>query len=126
MPSKSDSPSQLIDERIAELDDWRGETLARVRELIKQADPEVVEEWKWKVPVWSHEGIICTGETYKKTVKLTFAKGASLADPKGLFNSSLGGNTRRAIDIQEGEEIDAEALKALIREAVDLNSSAAG
>jgi hypothetical protein len=94
--------------------------------LIKQADPEVVEEWKWKVPVWSHEGIVCTGETYKKTVKLTFAKGASLDDPKGLFNSSLGGNTRRAIDIQEGEEIDAEALKALIREAVDLNSSAAG
>jgi hypothetical protein len=126
MPSKSDSPSQLIDARIAELDDWRGETLARVRELIRQADPEVVEEWKWKVPVWSHEGIICTGETYKKTVKLTFARGASLDDPAGLFNSSLGGNTRRAIDIQEGEEIDAEALKALIREAVDLNSSAAG
>jgi hypothetical protein len=126
MPSKGDSPSQLIDARIAELGDWRGETLARVRELIKQADPEVVEEWKWKVPVWSHEGIVCTGETYKKTVKLTFAKGASLDDPAGLFNSSLGGNTRRAIDIQEGEEIDAEALKALIREAVDLNSSAAG
>jgi hypothetical protein len=126
MPSKSDSPSQLIDARIAELGDWRGETLARVRELIKLADPEVVEEWKWKVPVWSHDGIVCTGETYKKTVKLTFAKGASLDDPAGLFNSSLGGNTRRAIDIQEGEEIDAEALKALVREAVDLNSSAAG
>ena len=126
MPSKNDSPSQLIDERIAELDDWRGETLARVRELIKQADPDVVEEWKWKVPVWSHEGIICTGETYKKTVKLTFAKGASLADPSGLFNSSLDGNTRRAIDIGEGEEIDAEALQALVREAVDLNSSTTG
>jgi hypothetical protein len=126
MPSKSDSPSQLIDARIAELDDWRGETLARLRELIKQADPEVVEEWKWKVPVWSHEGIVCTGETYKKTVKLTFAKGASLDDPAGLFNSSLGGNTRRAIDIGEGEKIDEEALKALVREAVDLNSSAAG
>ncbi|HEV2857841.1 MAG TPA: DUF1801 domain-containing protein [Solirubrobacterales bacterium] len=131
MPRKSgskevdtgDSPSQLIDARIAELDDWRGETLAHVRELIKQADPEVVEEWKWRVPVWSHEGIICTGETYKKAVKLTFGKGASLEDPSGLFNSSLGGNTRRAIDIHEGEEIDEEALKALVREAVDLNTA---
>jgi len=126
MASQSDSPSQLIDARIAELGDWRGETLARVRELIKQADPEVVEEWKWKVPVWSHAGILCTGEAYKKAVKLTFAKGASLDDPAGLFNSSLGGNTRRAIDIHEGEEIDEEALKALIRAAVDFNTSAAG
>jgi hypothetical protein len=123
MPSKSDSPSQLIDARIAELGDWRGETLARVRELIKQADPEVVEEWKWRVPVWSHEGIVCTGEAYKKAVKLTFAKGASLEDPSGLFNSSLEGNTRRAIDIHEGEEIDEDALKALIRTAVDLNTA---
>jgi hypothetical protein len=131
MPSKrdaepgkaADSPSQLIDARIEELGDWRGETLARVRQLIKQADPEVVEEWKWKTPVWSHRGIICTGETYKKTVKLTFAKGASLDDPKGLFNSSLDGNTRRAIDIHDGEEIDAEALQALIRAAVDLNTA---
>jgi hypothetical protein len=119
-----DSPSQLIDERIAELGDWRGETLARVRELIREADPEVVEEWKWRNPVWSHGGIICTGESYKKAVKMTFAKGASLDDPAGLFNSSLEGNTRRAIDIHEGEEIDAEALKALIREAVDHNTSA--
>ena len=118
------SPSQLIDERIAELGDWRGETLARVRGLIKEADPEVVEEWKWRGPVWSHDGIICTGETYKEVVKLTFAKGASLEDPAGLFNSSLDGNTRRAIDIREGEEIDGEALKALIRAAVELNSSA--
>jgi hypothetical protein len=122
----ADSPSQLIDARIAELGDWRGESLARVRELIEEADPEVTEEWKWKVPVWSHEGIVCTGETYKKAVKLTFAKGASLDDPSGLFNSSLAGNTRRAIDIHEGEEIDEDALKALIREAVDLNTSAAG
>jgi hypothetical protein len=120
--SSSDSPSRLIDARIAELDDWRGETLARVRELIKEADPEVVEEWKWRNPVWSHDGIICTGESYRKAVKMTFAKGASLADPAGLFNSSLGGSTRRAIDVHEGEEIDAEALKALIREAVDLNT----
>ena len=119
-----DSPSQLIDARIAELGDWRGETLARARELIQQADPEVVEEWKWKNPVWSHDGIICTGEAYKDKVKMTFAKGASLDDPSGLFNSSLGGNTRRAIDIGEGEEIDAEALKALIRAAVALNESA--
>ncbi|HKF82224.1 MAG TPA: DUF1801 domain-containing protein [Solirubrobacterales bacterium] len=121
--SSGDSPSQLIDARIAELGDWRGETLARVRELIKQADPEVVEEWKWKNPVWSHDGIICTGETYKDKVKMTFAKGASLDDPSGLFNSSLGGNTRRAVDVHEGEEIDAEALKALIRAAVALNES---
>lgn len=121
---KGASPSQLIDARIAELGDWRGGTLARVRKLIKQADPEVVEEWKWRNPVWSHDGIICTGETYKDKVKMTFAKGASLKDPSGLYNSSLEGNTRRAIDIHQGEEIDAEALKALIREAVDLNSAA--
>jgi hypothetical protein len=120
------SPSQLIDARIKELGDWRGETLARVRDLIEQADPEVTEEWKWRVPVWSHDGIICTGETYKKAVKMTFAKGASLEDPSGLFNSSLGGNTRRAIDIHEGEEIDEEALKALVRAAADLNSAPAG
>jgi hypothetical protein len=121
----ADSPSQLIDERIAELGDWRGDTLARVRELVKEADPEVEETWKWRgVPVWEHDGIICTGETYKKVVKLTFAKGASLEDPQGLFNSSLEGNTRRAIDIAEDDEIDAPALKALIREAVDLNTGA--
>jgi hypothetical protein len=119
----ADSPSQLIDERIAELGDWRGDTLARVRELVKAADPEVEETWKWRgVPVWEHDGIICTGETYKKVVKLTFAKGASLEDPKGLFNSSLEGNTRRAIDIHEDEEIDEAALKALVREAIDLNA----
>ena len=119
-----DSPSQLIDARIEELDDWRGETLARVRRLIREADPEVVEEWKWKgTPVWEHDGIICTGETYKKVVKMTFAKGASLEDPSGLFNSSLDGKVRRAIDIHEGEEIDEQALKALIREAVALNRS---
>jgi hypothetical protein len=118
------SPSQLIDARIKELNDWRGETLARVRTLIKQADPEAIEEWKWRgVPVWSHGGILCTGETYKTAVKLTFAKGAALDDPKGLFNSSLEGNTRRAIDIHEGDEIDEEALKALIRAAVALNTS---
>ena len=116
-------PSQLIDARIAELGDWRGETLARIRELITEADPEVVEEWKWRNPVWSHDGIICTGESYKKAVKMTFPKGASLDDPAGLFNSSLEGNTRRAIDVHEGEEIDAEALKALFREAIDLNVS---
>jgi hypothetical protein len=116
------SPSELIDARVAELGDWRGETLARVRRLIKQADPEVVEDWKWRgVPVWSHAGIICTGETYKNVVKMTFAKGASLEDPSGLFNSSLEGNTRRAIDIREGEKIDESALKALIRAAVALN-----
>jgi hypothetical protein len=118
------SPSQLIDARIKELSDWRGETLARIRTLIQQADPEVVEEWKWRgVPVWSHGGIICTGETYKNVVKMTFAKGASLNDPAGLFNSSLEGNTRRAIDIHEGDKIDVKALKALIRAAVALNTS---
>jgi hypothetical protein len=118
------TPSQLIDERIEELGDWRGETLARVRSLVKQADPEVVEEWKWRgVPTWYHEGIVCTGETYKNVVKMTFAKGASLEDPSGLFNSSLDGNTRRAIDIHEDDEIDEEALKALIRAAVALNTS---
>ena len=117
-----DSPSQLIDGRIRELNDWRGETLARVRMLIKQTDPEVLEEWKWRgVPVWSHAGIICTGETYKDVVKMTFAKGASLADPSRLFNSSLEGNTRRAIDIHEGEKIDEKALKTLIRAAIALN-----
>ncbi|MGA8394129.1 MAG: DUF1801 domain-containing protein [Pseudolabrys sp.] len=121
-----DSPSRLIDARIKELNDWRGETLARVRMLMKQADPEVVEEWKWRgVPVWEHAGIICTGETYKAVVKLTFAKGASLEDPSGLFNSSLEGNTRRAIDIHEGDKIDEKALKALIRAAVALNASSA-
>ncbi len=122
-----DSPSQLIDARIEELGDWRGEMLARVRSLIKQADPEVVEEWKWRgVPVWSHAGIICTGETYKNVVKMTFAKGASLEDPSGLFNSSLEGNTRRAIDFHEDDKIDEKALKALIRAAVALNTSSAG
>jgi hypothetical protein len=120
-----DSPARLIDARIKELGDWRGAMLARVRTLIKQADPEVVEEWKWRgVPVWSHAGIICTGETYKAVVKMTFAKGASLEDPAGLFNSSLEGNTRRAIDIHEGDKIDEKALKALIRAAVALNTSA--
>ena len=120
----ADSPSRLIDTKINELSDWRGETLARVRTLIKQADPEVVEEWKWGgVPVWSHDGIICTGETYKKVVKMTFARGASLEDPSRLFNSSLEGNTRRAIDLHEGDKIDEKALKALIRTAVALNSS---
>jgi hypothetical protein len=119
-----DSPSELIDARIAELGDWRGETLARIRALVKEADPEVVEEWKWRgVPTWEHAGIICTGETYKQVVKMTFAKGASLEDPSGLFNSSLEGNTRRAIDIHEGEEIDEAALKELIRAAVALNES---
>ena len=116
------TPSELIDARIAELADWRGETLARVREIVREADPEIVEEWKWRgVPVWEHDGIVCTGETYKKAVKMTFAKGASLEDPAGLFNSSLDGKVRRAIDIHEDEEIDAEALKALVREAVELN-----
>src|SRR4051812_6683386 len=120
----SESPSALIDGRIKELSDWRGETLANIRRLIKQADPEVVEEWKWRgVPVWSHDGIICTGETYKSIVKLTFLKGASLADPSGLFNSSLEGNARRAIDIHEGDAIDEKAFKALIRAAVTLNGS---
>jgi hypothetical protein len=122
--AKGDSPSRLIDGRIKELGDWRGEMLARVRALIKQADPEVVEEWKWRgVPVWEHDGIICTGETYKTVVKMTFAKGAALEDPANLFNSSLDGNTRRAIDFREGETVDADALKALIRAAVTLNSS---
>ena len=117
-----DSSSQLIDARIKELSDWRGETLVRVRILIKQADPKVVEEWKWRgVPVWSHDGLICTGETYKNVVKMTFAKGAALKDPSGLFNSSLDGNTRRAIDFHEGEKIDEEALKTLVRAAVTLN-----
>src|SRR5687767_15195637 len=120
-----DSPSRLIDARIEELSGWRGETLARVRKLIKQADPEVVEEWKWRgVPVWSHAGMICTGEAYKNVVKMTFAKGAALEDPSGLFNTGLEGNTRRAIDVHEGEKIDAKALKALIRAAVVLNTSA--
>ncbi|WP_374310796.1 DUF1801 domain-containing protein [Dongia sp.] len=118
------SPSQLIDARIKELGDWRGEMLSRVRALIKQADPQIVEEWKWRgVPVWSHDGIVCTGETYKSAVKLTFAKGASLEDPKGLFNASLDGNTRRAIDIHAGEKIDEAALKALIRAAIALNAA---
>ena len=119
------SASELIDARIAELGGWRGETLARVRALIRQADPDVVEEWKWRVPVWSHAGILCTGEAYKSTVKLTFLKGAALDDPSGLFNSSLEGNVRRAIDIREGETIDEEAFKALIRAAVALNSAKA-
>jgi hypothetical protein len=124
---KAEAPaSQLIDARIAELNDWRSETLARLRALIKQADPEVAEEWKWRgVPVWSHGGIICTGESYKNVVKMTFAKGASVEDPSGLFNSSLEGNTRRAIDIHVGDKIDEKALKALIRAAVALNTSAA-
>ncbi|WP_352988611.1 DUF1801 domain-containing protein [Mesorhizobium sp. M1233] len=118
------SPSQLIDARISELGDWRGKRLSHVRALVKQADPEVVEEWKWRgVPVWSHAGIICTGETYKNVVKVTFAKGASLPDPSGLFNSSLEGNTRRAIDIREGEDIDENAFKALIRAAAALNTA---
>src|SRR5213595_2188424 len=122
-PQSSESPSQLIDARIQELGDWRGKMLSQLRALIKQADPEVVEEWKWRgVPVWSHNGLICTGETYKNVVKLTFSKGASLKDPSGLFNSSLDGNTRRAIDFHEGEKIDEKALKTLIRAAVTLNA----
>ena len=122
--TNGESPSRLIDARIKELDDWRGKMLSHVRALIKQADPEVVEEWKWRgVPVWSHDGLICTGETYKSVVKLTFAKGASLKDPSGLFNSSLEGNVRRAIDLHEGDELDANAFKTLIRAAVALNSS---
>jgi hypothetical protein len=121
---KSESPSQLIDARIQELGDWRGEMLGRLRALIKQADPDVVEEWKWRgVPTWEHDGMICTGETYKNYVKMTFAKGAALEDPAGLFNSSLGGNTRRAIDFHEGEKIDEKALQALVRAAVTLNQS---
>src|SRR3954454_1375285 len=122
----SESPSQLIDGRIEELGDWRGEMLARLRALVREADPAVVEEWKWRgVPTWYHDGIICTGETYKDTVKMTFAKGAALEDPSSLFNSSLGGNTRRAIDFHEGEEIDEEALKTLVLAAVTLNESRA-
>jgi hypothetical protein len=125
-PQKSKSPSQLIDARITELGDWRGKMLSRLRALIKEADPEVVEEWKWRgVPVWSHDGLICTGETYKTIVKMTFAKGAALQDSSGLFNASLDGNTRRAIDIHEGEEIDEKALKTLVRAAVTLNKSKA-
>jgi hypothetical protein len=124
--TKDESPSRMIDARIKELDDWRGKTLSHVRALIKQADPEVVEEWKWRgVPVWSHDGMICTGETYKSVVKLTFAKGASLKDPAGLFNSSLEGNVRRAIDLHEGDEIDEDAFKTLIRAAAALNRSSA-
>ena len=125
-PQQSKSPSQLIDERIEELGDWRGEMLSRLRTMVKEADPDVVEEWKWRgVPVWSHAGMICTGETYKNYVKMTFAKGAALEDPSGLFNSSLDGNTRRAIDVHEGDEIDEKALKALVRAAVALNTSKA-
>ena len=119
----AESPARLIDERIAALGDWRGEMLSRLRGLIQEADPDVVEEWKWMTPVWSHDGILCTGESYKKAVKLTFAKGASLPDPSGLFNSSLEGNTRRAIDFHEGEKIDAKALQALVRAAAALNES---
>ena len=123
-PTQGESASELITERIAELGDWRGETLGRMRQLIKEADPGVVEEWKWMgTPVWSHDGIICTGESYKSVVKLTFAKGASLQDPTRLFNSSLDGNTRRAIDIHEGEKVDGTAFKALVRQAVALNGS---
>jgi hypothetical protein len=123
---KGQSPSRMIDARIKELGDWRGKTLARLRRVIEQADPEVVEEWKWRgVPVWSHDGLICTGETYRNVVKVTFAKGASLEDPSGLFNASLEGNTRRAIDFHEGGKIDEEALKALVRAAVTLNASRA-
>ena len=122
--SKSESPSQLIDARIEELGDWRGKTLSRLRALIKQADPDVVEEWKWRgVPVWSHAGLICTGETYKNVVKMTFLKGASLKDPARLFNASLDGNARRAIDLHEGETIDSGAFKALVKAAVELNRS---
>lgn len=121
---KGESPSQLIDARIKELDDWRGKMLSRLRALIKQADPVVVEEWKWRgVPVWSHDGIICTGETYKNVVKVTFSKGAQMKDPKKLFNSSLEGNARRAIDFHEGDKVDESAFKALIRDAVALNTS---
>jgi hypothetical protein len=123
-PLKTDSPSRLIDARIKELGDWRGELLARIRTVVKQSDPEVVEEWKWRgVPVWSHDGMICTGETYKDHVKVTFAKGASLKDPSGLFNSGLESNARRAIDFHEGDGVDERALKALIKAAVKLNAS---
>ena len=124
-PRKGKSPSRLIDARIRELGDWRGKMLGRLRALVKEADPGVVEEWKWEVPVWSHDGIICTGETYKSVVKMTFAKGAALEDPARLFNSSLDGNTRRAIDFHEGAKIDGKALKALVRAAVALNKSKA-
>jgi hypothetical protein len=121
---KGKSPSELIDARIKELGDWRGKALSQLRTLVKEADPEVVEEWKWRgVPVWSHDGLICTGETYKNVVKMTFAKGAALKDPSGLFNASLDGNTRRAIDLHEGEKIDEEALKTLVRAAVVMNTS---
>ena len=124
-PKKAESPSDLIDARVAELDDWRGEMLARLRAVIKEAVPDVVEEWKWRgTPTWSHNGIICTGETYKKVVKMTFAKGASVKDPSGLFNSSLEGNVRRAIDFPEGAKLDKKALKALIRAAAALNKPA--
>jgi hypothetical protein len=122
---RAESPSELIDARIEELGDWRGERLSRLRALIKAADPEVTEEWKWKTPVWSHDGLVCTGETYKKVVKMTFAKGASLKDPSGLFNSSLEGHVRRAIDFHEGDPLDEKALKALVRAAVALNKSSA-
>ena len=122
-PTQGETPSKKIDARIKEMGDWRGKTLARLRKLIKEADPKVVEEWKWNVPVWSHDGIVCTGETYKSHVKLTFAKGARVKDPEGLFNSSLEGNTRRAIDFREGDEADADAFKALIRAAVAVNKS---
>jgi len=125
VPQKAKSPSQLIDAKIQDLGDWRGEMLGRLRAVVKKADPEVVEEWKWDIPVWSHDGLVCTGETYKKVVKMTFAKGASLKDPSGLFNSSLEGNTRRAIDFHEGEKINEAGLKALIRAAVALNKSKA-
>ncbi|MBK7400044.1 MAG: DUF1801 domain-containing protein [Myxococcales bacterium] len=121
---EGESASQLISKKIADLDDWRGEILGQIRVLIKEADPEILEEWKWGIPVWSHDGIVCTGETYKAAVKMTFAKGASLKDPKGLFNSSLEGNVRRAIDVREGDEIDEAALKALFRAAVAQNAAA--
>ena len=124
-PQEGKSPSQLIDAKIKDLGDWRGKMLSRIRTLIKEADPKVVEEWKWSVPVWSHDGLICTGETYKSVVKTTFAKGAALKDPSGIFNSSLEGNTRRAIDFREGEKINEAALKALIRAAVTLNKTKA-
>jgi hypothetical protein len=129
MKTKKDTTApaaKMIDARIKELGDWRGKMLGKLRSLVKEADPDVIEEWKWENPVWSHDGLICTGETYKKVVKMTFAKGASLDDPSGLFNSSLGGNTRRAIDFHEGEKINEAALKALIRAAVTLNQSARG
>jgi len=125
-PRTGESASELIDAKIEVLGDWRGKLLGRLRALVKDADPEVVEEWKWGVPVWSHDGLICTGETYKQVVKMTFAKGAALKDPSGLFNSSLEGNTRRAIDFHEGEKLDEKALKALVRAAATLNTSSAG